>query len=45
MMQDWPADYDMSDARFSAITWDTSEAGARSSLNEDFGQDFRPAFV
>lgn len=23
--EDWPADYDMSDARFSAITWDTSE--------------------
>ena len=25
-VQDWPADYDMSDARFSAITWDVSEA-------------------
>mmetsp|Transcript_58041 Transcript_58041/g.136019 ORF Transcript_58041/g.136019 Transcript_58041/m.136019 type:complete len:974 (-) Transcript_58041:104-3025(-) len=24
--EDWPSDYDMSDARFSAITWDVDEA-------------------
>ena len=44
-MQDWPDDYDMSDARFSVITWDTSEAGALNGscvlrVNEEFAQDF-----